>query len=77
MKPHTYHGYEHNERDSDKGASNLTLDEKEWWIEYGRITLAENSLGGQNTLMDEASVQFRLTARDIAIWLCSFFMVNI
>lgn len=28
MKPHTHHGYEHNERDSDKGASNLTPEEK-------------------------------------------------
>lgn len=28
MKPHTHHGYEHNERDGPKGAANLTTEEK-------------------------------------------------
>ena len=28
MKPHTHHGYNHNENDSAKGASNLTTKEK-------------------------------------------------
>ncbi|RHP13251.1 hypothetical protein DWZ76_11390 [Clostridium sp. AF35-15] len=28
MKPHTHHGYNHNENDSAKGASNLTTEEK-------------------------------------------------
>lgn len=28
MEPHTHHGYNHNERDGIKGASNLTPDEK-------------------------------------------------
>lgn len=28
MKPHTHHGYLHNELDSKKGASNLTTEEK-------------------------------------------------
>ena len=28
MQPHTHHGYKHNENDSEKGASNLTPDEK-------------------------------------------------
>lgn len=28
MKPHTHHGYNHNENDSAKGASNLTPEEK-------------------------------------------------
>lgn len=28
MKPHTHHGYEHNENDGDKGASRLTSKEK-------------------------------------------------
>lgn len=28
MKPHTHHGYEHNERDSAKGAAKLTPEEK-------------------------------------------------
>ncbi|MBQ9228963.1 MAG: hypothetical protein IJ168_09060 [Eubacterium sp.] len=27
-KPHTHHGYEHNEQDGIKGATNLTTDEK-------------------------------------------------
>ena len=29
MMPHTHHGYEHNENDSKKGATNLTQKEKE------------------------------------------------
>ncbi len=28
MKPHTHHGYEHNENDGKKGAANLTTKEK-------------------------------------------------
>lgn len=28
MKPHTHHGYEHNELDSAKGAANLTTEER-------------------------------------------------
>ncbi|MCD8376754.1 MAG: hypothetical protein LUD69_07400 [Oscillospiraceae bacterium] len=28
VSPHTHHGYEHNENDSQKGFSNLTTDEK-------------------------------------------------
>lgn len=28
MKPHTHHGYEHNENDAKKGAANLTPEEK-------------------------------------------------
>lgn len=28
VTPHTHHGYEHNERDSDKGFSNLTEEER-------------------------------------------------
>jgi len=28
MKPHTHHGYEHNENDSKKGAAKLTTEEK-------------------------------------------------
>lgn len=41
MKPHTHHGYEHNENDSVKGAANLTTKEKEMvervkklWYDY-------------------------------------------
>lgn len=67
MKPHTHHGYYHKENDSKKGAAQLTLKEK--WLKelkgYGMLIVAENSLGGQNALMDEASVQFRLTAKGI------------
>lgn len=33
MKPHAHHGYEHNEWDGVKGATNLTPKEKEWWKE--------------------------------------------
>lgn len=29
MKPHTHHGYLHNEKDSAKGAANLTTEEKQ------------------------------------------------
>ena len=29
MRPHTHHGYEHNENDGKKGAANLTTEEKE------------------------------------------------
>lgn len=41
MKPHTHHGYEHNERDGAKGATNLTSQEKKMianvrkqWYDY-------------------------------------------
>ena len=41
MKPHTHHGYEHNENDSVKGAANLTTKEKKMvervkklWYDY-------------------------------------------
>ncbi len=37
----------------------------------GRLLLAENSLGGQNTSIDETSVQFRLTAGH-GLWSCLF-----
>lgn len=44
MKPHTHHGYEHNEADGPKGASNLTPEEKTmvarvqalWYNHFGR-----------------------------------------
>ncbi|MDE6784123.1 MAG: hypothetical protein K2J26_01915 [Ruminococcus sp.] len=29
MKPHTHHGYIHNENDSEKGAANLTTEERQ------------------------------------------------
>ena len=43
MKPHTHHGYEHNENDGPKGAANLTAEEKkmvervtEIWDNYNK-----------------------------------------
>ena len=37
MNPHTHHGYEHNERDSLKGAARLTLKEREMVDRVKRI----------------------------------------
>lgn len=44
MKPHTHHGYNHNENDSAKGASNLTTEERKmveevrsiWYNRFGK-----------------------------------------
>ena len=42
---------------------------------YGMIILAEDSLGWQNRLIDKASVQFRLTAKNLGALKGSFFYV--
>ena len=42
---------------------------------YGMIILAEDSLGWQNRLIDKASVQFRLTAKNLGALKGSFFML--
>ena len=39
------------------------------------IILAEDSLGWQNRLIDKASVQFRLTAKNLGALKGSFFML--
>ena len=44
MRPHTHHGYEHNEKDSSKGYANLTPEEKKmvarvrklWYDKHGK-----------------------------------------
>ena len=42
---------------------------------YGMIILAEDSLGWQNRLIDKASVQFRLTAKNLGALKGSVFYV--
>lgn len=42
---------------------------------YGMLILAEDSLGWQNRLIDKASVQFRLTAKNLGAHKGSFFML--
>jgi hypothetical protein len=42
---------------------------------YGMLILAEDSLGWQNRLIDKASVQFRLTAKNLGALKGSFFML--
>lgn len=78
LDPHVHHGYFHNENDGKKGATRLTKEEKkmvEALKKYGMLILAEDSLGWQNRLIDKASVQFRLTAKNLGALKGSFFML--
>lgn len=43
MKPHTHHGYNHNENDSAKGAANLTTEEKKMVDRVRKVWYNRNS----------------------------------
>lgn len=42
MKPHTHHGYYHSEHDGEKGATNLTAEERKMVDRVKRLWLNKN-----------------------------------